>query len=262
MSAVPAFSVLPAALELSFAPQPGHTRVFPPAELKARLARAGVEYNNDRTICFGWPMRLLSAAELRTAMEQGLPNGAEVILPDVLPEAPEGKLVFEVAGLARSSKLWRGHVEYGPGLRYSLNIPVEVHAPFTRVVATVPLRAGERITAEDLRIETGTGPMPAPGSVEKLEDVVGSVPKRLIPAGSPVLRNSLGAAKAIARGDAIQVTVVSGTARLQFDGTAQQTGTVGSPLAIRVEATGRVLHARLEENGRATLNLGALVEAR
>ena len=254
--AVPEFAQLAPELEISFAPQPGHTRSFPAGELRARLERNGIRLAQDTSVCFEWPMQPLDADRVLQSMRSALPTGSEVrLLSAAAPDAPSGTPVFEAAGLSRDARTWRGHVAYAPGLKFSLALPVEIRAPYRRVLATSPIRAGQRITSDVLRLEEGIGlPQPA-GTIERIDDAAGFVARRLIPAGSPLTRQALGEARGIAKGDPVQVLVVSGAARLRLDGIAQQPAAIGALVAVKISDTGRIIHPRLEDNGRATLDL-------
>jgi flagella basal body P-ring formation protein FlgA len=157
---------------------------------------------------------------------------------------------------AGAQQTWRGHVEYAPELRYPVEVAVTISAPYKRVVATEPVRVGERITASKLRLETGVGAPERRDTAESIDEVAGRVARRLIPAGSAVERASLGELRVVARGDALELTVVSGHARLRLEGVAMQPGAAGALVAVRVPSTGRVVHARVDEVGRATVDVG------
>jgi flagella basal body P-ring formation protein FlgA len=70
----------------------------------------------------------------------------------------------------------------------------------------------------------------------------------------------LAEAAAVSRGDALQVEVRSGNARLRFDGEAQASGADGAIVPVRMRATGRIIHARVAGQGRAVLDLSAPAE--
>ena len=254
--AVPEFAQLAPDLEVSFAPQPGHTRFFPAGELRGRLERNSIRLAEDTSVCFEWPMQPLDTERALETMRAALPAGSEVrLLSAAAPEAPSGRPVFEASGLSRDARTWRGYVAYAPGLKFSLALPVEVRAPYRRVLATSPIRAGQRISAELVRLEEGVGLPQAVETIERIEDAAGFVARRLIPAGSALTRQAIGEARGIARGDPVQVLVVSGAARLRLDGIAQQPAAIGALVAVKISDTGRIIHPRLEDNGRATLDL-------
>ena len=254
-AAVPLFTQLPPDSELGFAPMPGTTRVFTAAELNGRLSRNGIEGSVTDSVCFAWPMRTLSEDELRAAMLSVLPPESELTIDATNVSAPPGSLVFPVAALR--SGVWSGHVEYEPRRRFPVSVRVEVRAPFSRVIATEAIRGGERIGESKLRVETGVAEPSLRDDASSMSEVVGRVARRLIRAGSAVERSALGEARVIARGDAVQVDVISGSARLRFQGIAEGPAGVGDLAAVRNPDTGKLVHVRIDEMGQARLLLAS-----
>jgi flagella basal body P-ring formation protein FlgA len=251
---VPAFAQLPAELELSFAPNPGSTRIFPAAELNQRLARYGIQTRLTDPVCFEWPMRTLTAQDVRSAMLAALPPGSEVGLADSFTASvPPGPLVVPTGALRNGT--WRGYVQYENTRRFPLSVVVTVSVPWTRVVATEPILAGERITSAKLQVTSGTG---EPSRVEYIEDVkeaAGRIARRHIRPGTPVEKSAIGEARLVSRGDAIRVDVVSGGAMLRFDGVAEGSAAAGALVPIRNPGTGKILHARIIGEGHARVDL-------
>ena len=91
--------------------------------------------------------------------------------------------------------------------------------------------------------------------VDNLQDAIGRVARRLIRADAPVERTALGEARVVARGDAVQVDVVSGGATLRFEGIAQAPGAAGTLVPVKNPDTGKIVHARLDSEGHARLDL-------
>lgn len=249
--AVPAFSALPPAKVLSYAPLPGHTRVFPAAELRQRLPNAT---DVPESICFEWPMRVLSAEQVRTAMLAALPAGATVSIGDYNPQlAPPGALRFPLEGLRNGR--WTGYVEWAPARQFAIRARVEVQVAFSRVVALEPIRAGQRIERAAVRLETGTAEPLPPGLATSIDDVVGRAPRRLIPAGTAIPLASLDREVTVARGDPVHVRVIAGATALGFDGVAEGRGAIGELVPVRNPATKRLVHARVEARGLAVASL-------
>lgn len=254
-AAVPAFGQLPAEMEMSFAPLPGSMRVFAAAELNQRLVRNGLTGVVSDPVCFEWPMRKLGQDEVRDAMLSVLPGGTEVsvnLAADTF--VPPGKVVFPADGLRNG--LWRGYVEYDPPRRIAVSARVDVRAPFARVIATEAIRAGERIVAGKLRVESGVGEPSRTDYAESLDDVVGRMARRFIRAGSPVERSAIADAPAVARGDAVPVDVIVGGARLRFEGIAERAASAGELAVVRNPSTGKIMHVRVDEQGRGVLVVG------
>lgn len=249
--AVPAFAALQPAKVISYAPLPGHTRVFPTAELRQRLPDAT---ELPESVCFEWPMRALSPDELRLSMLSALPAGATVSIGDYSRQpAPPGALRFPLEGLRNGR--WSGFVEWAPGRQFIIWARVDVQVAFSRVVALEPIRAGQRIERAAVRLETGTGEPLPPGLATGIDEVVGRVPRRLIPAGTAIPLASVDREVTVARGDPVHVKVIAGATALAFDGIAEGRGAVGELVPVRNPATKRLVHARVEARGLAVASL-------
>jgi flagella basal body P-ring formation protein FlgA len=252
-AAVPLFTQLPPDSELIFAQMPGTTRVFTAAELNGRLSRNGIDGSVTEPVCFAWPMSTLNEDELRTSMLSVLPPDSELTIDAANLTAPPGPIVLPIGGLRNG--MWRGYVEYEPRRRFPVSVRVDVRAPFSRVIATEAIRVGERIAESKLRVETGVAEPSVRDDASSTSEVAGRVARRLIRAGSAVERSALGEARVIARGDAVHVDVISGGARLRFQGVAEGTAGVGDLAAVRNPDTGKLVHVRIDETGRARLLL-------
>jgi flagella basal body P-ring formation protein FlgA len=256
---VPAFSRFAPEQVISYSPVPGLMRVFSPAELGQWLSRRNVVLDLKEPVCFEWPMRNVSAEEIRSAMLSALPPGSDVVVSwRAERPLPMGVLRFSLRGIAdgrTDERDWNGHVEYAPGKRIPVSARVVFRVPFARVVATEPIRAGERITAERLRLEAGTGTPVREGFATTIAEVAGKLATRLLPAGGGIPLASLSEPAAVSRGDAVQVEVHSGNATLRFEGLAQGSGAAGSLVPVRMLDSGRIIHARVAGDGRALLDL-------
>jgi hypothetical protein len=154
--AVPAFAQLPPELELGFAPNPGLTRVFAPAELNQRLSRYGIQTTASEPVCVEWPMRMITDEDIRSAMLSVLPAGSEIeIASPTQISVPPGPLEFPLNALRNG--MWRGYVVYDAPRRFPVTMQVKVSVPWTRVIATAPIRAGERITEANVQLRSGMG---------------------------------------------------------------------------------------------------------
>jgi flagella basal body P-ring formation protein FlgA len=253
-AAVPAFAQLAPDTQMSLTPAPGVRRTFTVAELNQRLTLAGLEASATEPVCFERPMREIGEDELREAMLTVLPAGSDVrVVGTARIAVPTGTPVFPMEGLRGG--VWRGHVEYEPNRRFAFAVTVDVRTPFTRVVATEAIRAGERITASKLRVDSGVGEPSPVEYASSLEEAANRVARRSVRAGAPVERSALGQARAIARGDTVQVDVVSGGAVLRFDGIAENAAAHGDVTPVRNPETGKIVHVRVMEDGRALLRL-------
>ncbi len=105
-------------------------------------------------------------------------------------------------------------------------------------------------------MQSGTGVPPRAGIATDIDTVAGKMARRFVPRDSPIHTSALTEPATVARGDALQVEVVSGNARLRFEGLAQASAGAGQVVPIRMRDTGRVVHARIAESGRAVVDIG------
>lgn len=253
---VPAFAKLPAELVLSYAPAPGVTRVFAPAELQATLVRHDLEAAAVEPVCFEWPMRHLTSEDVRAAMVRTLGPDAQVSVVSFTQGAvAQGEIAFDRRPPAGAS-VWKGRIEYTKGRYVEVWAKADVRVPYTRLTATAMIRPGDKLTGENLRIETGFGPLAAEDALRDVSEASGRTVRRLIPAGATIVASALDKFRAVSKGDLLQVDVVSGRARLRFGAAAQAAGSVGDLIPVRNIDTGKLLQARVESQGRAVLDLG------
>jgi flagella basal body P-ring formation protein FlgA len=250
--AVPAFRALPSGKVLSYAPLPGHSRVFPEAELRQRVPDA---QDLPASVCFEWPMRVLPEQEMREAMLAVLPQGASVKILDAAKHlVPPGPVEFPLTALR--SGMWKGRVVWAPGRFSDVWAKVAVEASYARVVAVTAIRSGQRITGSDVRLEAGRGEPVLPGAASDPDRVIGCLARRLVPPGAPVPAASLDCAVAVGRGDPVHVRIVTGNMAIAFDGVSEGRAGVGDLVPVRNPHTKRVIHARVQSRGAAVAELG------
>jgi len=256
----PEFSSLPSSMTIGYAPAPGTKRIFAVAELN-RIARAnGVALMNPAEVCFEIPMRAMNEAETKEAMLRSLPAGADLTIVELSQSSvPAGRLEFALAGLepmspaSHGARLWRGSVRYGETLRMPVWARVTVQRRTVAVVTGKDLPLNVPIDASVLRLETVAIPLDSERVAERIEDVLGRVPKKPVHAGETIPLAILNFPPVVHRGDAIKVEVRSGAARLVFDAIAQASAGNGEMVDLRNPDTGRIFRARVENSGRAVV---------
>ncbi len=251
----PAFSTLPADLQLSPAPLPGQQRVFRAGELR-RIAVA-----NHLTVapaytetCFAWPVKIPDRATLVTAIGKTLAgrNPHVEILEQSLMPAPEGEVVFPLSGMSGISShpiIWRGYVLYAGTRRFPIWARVRATVTEPRVVATNLIRTGDILKRSDLRLETYQGPVDRDAFLSDLPSAVGMIARRDLPAGSPISDSMIAKPRDVERGDLVSVTVQSGAAVVEAQGLAEQSGRRGDIITVRNPRTGKIFHARIQDKG-------------
>jgi len=253
----PEFAALPSTMTIGYAPAPGVQRIFAVAELN-RIARANrITLSNPAEVCFEIPMRPMTEAETKEAMLRSLPAGTELTIVE-LPKTnvPAGRLEFLLAGLERSAngaRLWHGSARYGETLRMPIWARVTVERKYVAVVAGKDLPLNVPIDPNSLRMETVSVPLDSERLAERIEDVLGRVPKKSVHAGEPIPLAILNLPPVVHRGDAIKVEVRSGQTRLVFDAVAQGSAGNGEMVDLRNPDSGRIFRARVEDSGRAVV---------
>ena len=99
-------------------------------------------------------------------------------------------------------------------------------------------------------------------AAQEVNEVAGQVPWNPIAAGSAIYKSQLRPLPDINRGDAVEVEVRSGAARIAFVATAESAGRTGDIIAVRNPSSNRVFKARVGGKGRAFLNAGSPREER
>jgi flagella basal body P-ring formation protein FlgA len=254
-AAVPALAGLPPDLEASFAPVPGLTRVFHPAELR-RLAEAHhlADPGLLNNVCFAWPLFPVSSDNIRAAIEKtlGRRNPQVEIVEQSRAPAPAGELVFPLAGLSAVSDkpvIWKGYVAYAGTRRFAVWVGARVTIRETHLVSSVPIRVGEPAASSQPRTELYEGPLTREKIFTELAQLAGMIARRDIPAGVTLGEDMFETAKEVERGDLVTVVIETGAARIQTQGIAGQAGRRGEIIAVRNPKTGRPYRARIEEKG-------------
>jgi flagella basal body P-ring formation protein FlgA len=247
--AVRSFTPLDPAAVVASAPLPGTVRVFHSAELGRMLAllnpSAGMPPGD---ICFERPVAHLSEAVVLKAMRGAVGTTAKIELVELshLP-APEGEIVFPRESLGSSPiALWRGFVLYDDDKKFQIWARVKVRVPVTRMIAVEALQQGKPIRASQIILETADsapGELATPSAIEKVE---GYIPRRTIPAASPVWTDSLDPPWEIAKGDLVSVTVHSGLAALTFRVEAATSGRRGDTISLKNPDSGKIFRARVD----------------
>lgn len=259
-AASPAFAAIAPEFVVGNAPQPGARRFIEPDEL-ARIARtASIEGPKFDPVCFERVVEPLDPARVVEAIRKSLAlPQAEVQLLDMSRfPAPRGELVFPREAVPQPSTgdsgIWNGYVDY-PGGRFSIWANVQVRAPVRRLVAAADLKQGQLVAAGDVRVEDATEFPRRSAALDSAAAAIGQVTRRSIRAGSPLFAADLTQPNDIERGQTVVVEVRSGAAVLKLEATAMSAGRRGDLVALRNAASGKTFQARVEDPGRAVLEL-------
>jgi len=259
--AVPAFTAAPSSEVLGFTPSPGLRRLFSPADLTRWARRFGLnETGFTAGVCFAWPVEKLSEAAVLAALKRSLADeNTRVELRDYSRQpAPEGEIEFPRGGLIPAARwqpgealIWKGRVKYTAARSFPIWAKVTIGATATRVVAKQDLRAGQSITADQVALEQWDKPPFAPADADRLDQVVGRIPRRGIEKGTPVPLALLAEPKAAEKGDRVAVEVRRGAMVLTMDAVAETGARAGERVMLRNPSSGKLFPARMESKGKA-----------
>ncbi|MEJ7606020.1 MAG: flagellar basal body P-ring formation chaperone FlgA [Bryobacteraceae bacterium] len=253
--AVSGFASLAPDTVIGHAPLPGAVRVLQPVDLRILAARHGLEVDATQAVCFEWHVLALDRDAVHQAMVASLGEGQIEIVSLSQYPVPRGTLVFprqtlpSVAG-ADGTVTWKGHVRYAASGKFDIWARVKIAVAQTRVVLKESISAGLPISSGSLLLEQYEG-LPASGSsASSLDEVVGRVPRKALPAGAIVPLKLLDVANVVARGDLVQVDVSVGLARLRSAGKALTAGSIGSFISVENIESKRTFSARVQGPGK------------
>lgn len=263
-AAAPQFAGLPADLVLGYSPAPGVKRVFHAFELRQLAKRHNLSLEREAEVCFEFPMRQLTSDLALGAMRAALGTAGtriEIIELSRSP-VPEGDLEFPVSGLgsislsSESNLLWRGHVRYWRNRRFALWAKVKIRQDRMRVVAAEALRPGRAVDPSQVRL-VATESFSREAALDSIENAIGRLPRRSIPAGAVLTPQMLTPKPDVARGDQLQVEVHSGAARLEVAVRAEAAGQAGQTIAVKNLSTGKTFRAQIAGAGKGIVIAGA-----
>jgi flagella basal body P-ring formation protein FlgA len=238
---------------VALAPVPGVERRFDLPELRRIAARLGLPEPAGE-VCVARPAVRLDAARILDAMRARLPEAGIELLDFSRWPVPEGPLEFPLEGLRGDH--WSGAVRYAGSRRFPVWAKVKVRITAPRAVAAHDLRAGQRLTAADFRLETGSAAADAhPAAIEQLS---GRRLRRDVRAGTAMRAEWTDVPPDVMRGETVRVEVRSGAATLAFDGQAQGSGSAGQTVAVVNPDTRKRFQARVEGPGRVSLQGASL----
>jgi flagella basal body P-ring formation protein FlgA len=239
-----------------YAPGPGATRVFWPAELINIAKRNGIATDEVfQKICFEWPMRQLTAPEIVSAIRVWAPEGAAIEIGAIeIGEQSKFSVPFGELTVPRPASaspaldgtiLLRGFVTFGGAQHFPTWARVRLRIKQTVVVALADIDAATEIRAEQLRVEERECGIESAQFLSSIAQVTGKYAKRRMIAGNPVLLTALEEPKPVMRGAVVKVEVRDGGAFLAFDGRAEESGRAGETVKVRNPSSGKDFAARV-----------------
>jgi flagella basal body P-ring formation protein FlgA len=210
------------------------------------------------SLCVERLARSPSVEEIRAALLSALNDPAarlEIIEFSNKP-LPPGHLLFSRAALntppandPQTPVIWPGKFIYDD--QHSLSVWAKVRISVDRevIIAKDAISKGDVIRVDQIAI-TRVAQFPSinpPSS--SLDEIVGKVARRPIPAGQRIPPDALDEFKEVAQGQTVRVKVVDGAATIIFDGVAQSSGKKGECIFVHHPSNGKVFRARVEDRG-------------
>lgn len=261
--AVPVFSALSPEQPVGYAPVPGARRIFSGGELARLAARHGLELKPPSGVCFERVVERLAEERVLGALRAALANdAAQLRLLDFSRYAvPRGDLEFPRSGLAAPSPvnpglpvLWRGRIRYAGSRSMPVWARVKIAVRGKRAVAAEDLPAGRPIQASQVRIEEAELCPLAELPADSIDQVAGRVLRRSIRKNTPLSPGMLSAPAAVERGQTVEVEVASGAAQLRLQARAESGGNAGDVVVLRNPGNGRRFPARVEGQGKVSVD--------
>jgi flagella basal body P-ring formation protein FlgA len=261
--AAPVFSTVPADTRIGYAPAPGATRRFKVTDLEREARHLDIELGEANDVCFQWPLSVPSEERFLEAMTNALDlPGAKIEIEETSRHpAPPGRLVFSRSSLRAPAPghdvpvTWRGQVEYGDNGRFQVWARVRISAAVDRVVTTEPIRAGEPIAPQQVRLERVDGFPFGDRAADSLDEVVGQILRVPLTGGVAVPAHLLDRPLDVERTDVVQVRVRNGPAVILAEGEAQAGGRRGDTIPVRNPTSGATFNAKITGPKQVTLTL-------
>ena len=245
-----------------YAPQPGAVRVISAEEIRRFAAAHGLRADASSEVCIEYPLRRLEQAAVELALRAAVEDGVAVELVDFTRGGvPAGKLVFDRKALlvpiepVAEPLLWRGYVLYGAHRAAAVWARVRLTVTRAEVVALRDLPPNEPITPNDIRVDTRQAPLSKRLGASSREAVEGMLPRRTIPAGTPIRADWLRAPEVVRRGDQVPVTVISASAILHLHARAESSARAGERVVLTNVTNGKRFEALVDRRGEARIQL-------
>ena len=250
-------------IRLASAPRPGGSIEITRAHVQVCLEREGVKgakVEGRRTIVVRRaqivkPERVLEAVEKFIRESLKLPEEAVVALEPSSPLRelllPEGEISIRVESL--SPDVLRGWLRITflaagkPVEELPLFLDIKVERPV--VVAVEPIKAGERISADKLKVERRMVGYRESDALSKVEEAVGKVASEFIPKGAIVRKRHLRAPVVVRRGDLVIIVAICGPIKVTARGKAVENGRLGDYIEVENLRSKRRIFAEVVSPG-------------
>jgi len=136
-----------------------------------------------------------------------------------------------------------------PGIPWSVTVAVNVSTEASVVIANRPIPLGSTITHSDVRLEARTLPGTARCCAQDINEVVGLLVRRSIPADGLVVMDALDRPPIVKRGEIVMVVAALPGVEIRSSGVALADAHVGETVRIRHSTSLKVIQARADTPG-------------
>jgi flagella basal body P-ring formation protein FlgA len=257
-TAIPLFQALDPDAVIGFAPFPGTVRVLSSRDVVLTGRRYGLAFPPGETapsVCVERILRHLCLEEVRAALLSALDltDATLEVLEFSNQPLPPGQLTFQRTLLNRppgnnpqAPVMWRGKLIYDDhrSLVVWAKVRISVDREIFLATETIPkgavIRADQIVTRRVRQFPSleiaGGSPLVATGKVAR----------RTLPAGQPIVAESLDDLRDVFQGETVHVQAIDGGASIRFDAVAQSSGQKGEIIVVHNPSSGRNFRALIE----------------
>lgn len=210
------------------------------SSIEKRTEKALIDAIKERAV---YPDEAVLTVRTLRPSDPALFRRAKVLNSLVLPSGESGKgtvtaqIQIRTGGSDDSQKmLW---------------VMARIDAKVPTLVANRAITRGSLLYEEDLSVEL----KPINRSQLRMSDVIGKIASRSFRAGDVIRKGSVKAPIVVKRGDVIDASVRGGSFHVQTKAEAMGKGGIGDLIRARILRTGKIVRARIYEDGAAELLL-------
>jgi len=254
------------------APRPGESFSISRAHVETMLEREGIDLKSVRikgqSVLVKRSCQRVKAERLISAIKEFLKDGASssarVNLIPMTPIrdlfVPEGRVSISVRSISDDPlRGWfRVKVMVEGKVVEELSIFARVRVERDVVTAVKPIRAGQRISADMVKLERVMLGPDGRDAFEKVADVLGRITSRSIGKGEFIRRSDLRLPVIVRRGDVVMIVARCGMIKVTTRGKAVEDGRLGDVIEVENLNSKRRIHAEVTGPGVVMVRLGGM----
>jgi flagella basal body P-ring formation protein FlgA len=142
------------------------------------------------------------------------------------------------------------------GTPWTLFVPAIIRQEFVVISAAQNIERGKTLTVTDLRTEKRLLTEPPPGAIQTPESLLGQVTQRALAAGTVFTGNIVKPRQIVRRGQAVTLSLVTGSIAIAVTGTALQPGGIGDRIPVRNNNSRKVIEGIIQPSGEVVVDGG------